>query len=79
MLNLRMREQIRHAVVGQAELRSGRLPGAQRITVAFADIVGFTSFGEQAPSDELGCAKRRARASPGRPPGATASRECGAR
>lgn len=54
MLNLRMREQIRQAVVGQAELRSGHLPGAQRITVAFVDIVGFTTLGEQVPPDELG-------------------------
>ncbi|HEY6777648.1 MAG TPA: adenylate cyclase regulatory domain-containing protein [Thermoleophilaceae bacterium] len=54
MLNLRMREQIRQAVVGQAELRSGHLPGAQWITVAFVDIVGFTSLGEEVPPDELG-------------------------
>jgi adenylate cyclase len=54
MLNLRMREQIRQAVVGQAELRSGHLPGAQPITVAFVDIVGFTSLGEEVPPDELG-------------------------
>jgi adenylate cyclase len=54
MLNLRMREQIRQAVVGQAELRSGHLPGAQRITAAFVDIVGFTTLGEQVPPDELG-------------------------
>jgi adenylate cyclase len=54
MLNLRLREQIHQAVVGQAELRSGHLPGAQRITVAFVDIVGFTSLGEQVPPGELG-------------------------
>jgi adenylate cyclase len=54
MLNLRLREQIRQAVVGQAELRSGRLPGAQSITVGFVDIVGFTSLGEEVPPDELG-------------------------
>jgi adenylate cyclase len=53
VLNLRMREQIRQAVVGQAELRSGHLPGAQRITVGFVDIVGFTSLGEQVPPDGL--------------------------
>jgi adenylate cyclase len=53
MLNLRMREQIRQAVVGQAELQSGRLPGALPITVGFVDIVGFTQLGEQVPPDEL--------------------------
>jgi adenylate cyclase len=59
MFNLRLREQIRNAVVGQAELRTGRLPGAQRITVAFVDIVGFTSLGEQVPPDELGAVVSR--------------------
>jgi adenylate cyclase len=54
MLSMRMREQIRQAVVGQAELESGRLPGAQRMVVAFVDIVGFTELGEQVPADELG-------------------------
>jgi adenylate cyclase len=54
MLNLRLREVIRNAVVGEAELRSGRLPGAQPITVGFVDIVGFTRMGEEIPPDELG-------------------------
>jgi len=58
MLNLRMREQIRQAVVGQAELRSGRLPGAQPVTVGFVDIVGFTSLGEEVPPEELGALVR---------------------
>ena len=46
MFNLRMREQMREAVVSQAELQSGRLAGAQPITVGFVDIVGFTQLGE---------------------------------
>jgi adenylate cyclase len=54
MLNLRMREQIRQAVVGEAELQSGRLPDAQEIVVGFVDIVGFTQLGEQADPEELG-------------------------
>ena len=54
MLGLRLREQIRQAVVGSAELESGRLPGAQPVAVCFADIVGFTSLGEQIPVTELG-------------------------
>jgi adenylate cyclase len=58
MLNLRMREQIRQAVVGQAELRSGRLPGAQEIVVGFVDIVGFTRMGEEVAPDELGAVVR---------------------
>lgn len=58
MLNLRMREQIRQAVVGQAELQSGRLPGAQEIVVGFVDIVGFTRMGEEVPVEELGAVVR---------------------
>jgi adenylate cyclase len=54
MLNLRLREQIRQAVVGQAELQSGRLPDAQRVVIGFVDIVGFTRLGEQVAPDELG-------------------------
>ena len=54
MLNLRMREVIRTAAVGEAELRSGHLPGAQPITVGFVDIVGFTRLGEQIPPEDLG-------------------------
>ena len=62
MLNLRLRENIRNAVVGEAELRSGRLPGAVPVTVGFVDIVGFTRLGEEIPPDELGDAGARLRA-----------------
>ena len=58
ILNRRLREQIREAVIGRAELESGRLPGAQRVVVAFVDIVGFTELGEQVPADELGAVVR---------------------
>jgi adenylate cyclase len=58
MLNLRMREAIRSAAVGEAELRSGHLPGAQPITVGFVDIVGFTRLGEEIAPDELGAVVR---------------------
>jgi adenylate cyclase len=58
MMNLRMREQVRQAVVGQAELQSGHLPGAMPMVVAFVDIVGFTRLGEQVPPDQLGAVVR---------------------
>jgi adenylate cyclase len=58
ILNRRLREQIRDAVIGRAELESGRLPGAQEVFVAFVDIVGFTELGEQVPADELGAVVR---------------------
>jgi len=54
MFNLRLREQMREAVVSQAELQSGKLAGAQPITVGFVDIVGFTKLGEDVEPEELG-------------------------
>jgi adenylate cyclase len=51
--NLHLREQIRNDVIGRAELRRGA-PGTQEITAGFADIVGFTSLGEELPPEELG-------------------------
>jgi adenylate cyclase len=54
MLGLQLREQIRQAVVVRAERAEGRLPGAQPITVCFADMVGFTRLGEAVDPDELG-------------------------
>lgn len=59
MLNLRLREQIRQAVVGQAELQTGRLPDAQQVVVGFVDIVGFTRLGEQVLPEELGAVVTR--------------------
>jgi adenylate cyclase len=58
LLNLRMREAIRQAVVTQAELQSGHLPGSQLVTVGFVDIVGFTELGEEVPPEELGAVVR---------------------
>jgi adenylate cyclase len=54
MLNLRLREVIRNAAVGEVELRSGHLPGALPVTVGFVDIVGFTRLGEEIPPEDLG-------------------------
>ena len=54
MFNLRMREQMREAVISKAELQTGRLAGSQPITVGFVDIVGFTQLGEDVEPEELG-------------------------
>ena len=54
VLNLHLREQVRTDVIGRAEIRSGRLPGAQDVTACFADMVGFTKLGEELPPEELG-------------------------
>lgn len=54
MLNLRLREQMREAVISQAELQSGQLTGSLPITVGFVDIVGFTRLGEDVAPEDLG-------------------------
>jgi adenylate cyclase len=54
MFNIRMREEMREAVISQAELESGRFAGSQPITVGFVDIVGFTKLGEDVTPEELG-------------------------
>ncbi len=54
VLNLHLREQVRSDVIGRAEIRAGRLPGAQDVTACFADMVGFTKLGEELPPEELG-------------------------
>ncbi|HEX2232202.1 MAG TPA: adenylate cyclase regulatory domain-containing protein [Thermoleophilaceae bacterium] len=54
MLHLHLRERARNAVIGDAELESGRLVGSETIAVCFADLVGFTKLGERLPSEELG-------------------------
>jgi adenylate cyclase len=59
MFMLRLREQVRQAVVDQAQLESGTLPGAQPVVVAFADLVGFTRLGESLPPEDLAAVVRR--------------------
>ena len=51
---LHLRAAVRDAAIAAAEEASGaQLPGTRRITVAFADLVGFTRLGEELPPDEL--------------------------
>ena len=54
VLERHLHEQVRQAVVSQAELASGQLPGATEVAVAFADLVGFTRLGERAEVGEIG-------------------------
>ena len=52
-----MRAQLRHTLeteaVSVAERAAGTIPGARNVTVAFADLVGFTRLGEAVPPEEL--------------------------
>ena len=50
---LHLREQIRHDVIGRADLGTGAM-GTQEVAAAFADMVGFTRLGEELPPEELG-------------------------
>ena len=54
VLELHLREQIRHDAVGASELSTGRLESAQEATICFADMVGFTRLGESLEPEELG-------------------------
>jgi adenylate cyclase len=51
---IHLREAIRQAVITEAELAQGRLSGSDDITIAFADLVGFTRLGESMEIDQLG-------------------------
>jgi adenylate cyclase len=51
---IHLREAIRQAVVTEAEVAQGRLQGSDEVTIAFADLVGFTSLGESMEIEELG-------------------------
>jgi adenylate cyclase len=52
-----LRVQLRHTLeteaVSVAERAAGTVPGARNISVAFADLVGFTRLGEAVPPEEL--------------------------
>jgi adenylate cyclase len=52
-----LRVQLRHTLeteaVSVAERAAGTIPGARDISVAFADLVGFTRLGEAVPPEEL--------------------------
>jgi adenylate cyclase len=49
-----LRESVGRGMIGRAERESGRLDGAQELTVCFADLVGFTRLGGEVEVEELG-------------------------
>jgi adenylate cyclase len=53
VLRLQLRHSLETEAVNVAERAAGTLPGARDITVAFADLVGFTRLGEGVPPEEL--------------------------
>jgi class 3 adenylate cyclase len=53
LLRLRLRQSLEVEAVNAAERAAGALPGARQVTVAFADVAGFTRLGETVPAEEL--------------------------
>jgi adenylate cyclase len=57
MMDDLMRLEIRHSVeteaLNAAERAAGSLPGARPVTIAFADVAGFTQLGEALPAQDL--------------------------
>ena len=53
VLQLHMREQIRHDVFGDREISEG-VESGREVAVAFADLVGFTKLGERLDPAEIG-------------------------
>jgi adenylate cyclase len=55
MLFMQLRHMMETEAINAAERAAGKpLPGARKITVAFADLVGFTRLGEVVSPEELG-------------------------
>jgi adenylate cyclase len=55
MLFMHLRHMMETEAINAAERAAGQpLPGARRVTVAFADLVGFTRIGEVVSAEELG-------------------------
>ncbi len=59
IFEMHLQDQLRNDAIGRSEVAHGRIPGAVEVTVAFADLVGFTKLGEQIPPEELGAIARR--------------------
>lgn len=58
LFNLHMRDSLRNDILGN-EAVIDFLSDTREVAVCFADLVGFTSLGEQIPADELGAIAER--------------------
>jgi adenylate cyclase len=54
LYSLHLREQLSNDVVAATEFGAGRLEGTRKVAVCFADMVDFTSLGEEIAVEELG-------------------------
>jgi adenylate cyclase len=53
LLHLQLRRSFETEAINVTERHTGSLPGARQITVAFADLVGFTELGEMVAPEDL--------------------------
>jgi adenylate cyclase len=51
---IHLRERIRQAVITEQEVAAGRVSGSDEMTIAFADLVGFTRLGESLEIEQIG-------------------------
>ena len=54
LFRAQLRDGVRGDLVAEAERDAGRLAGTRDVTVAFADLVGYTKLGEHVPTERLG-------------------------
>ncbi len=54
MFDVHLLEQIRSDVLGSSEISAGRPAGSEEMAICFADLVGFTRFGERLDPEDLG-------------------------
>jgi adenylate cyclase len=54
LYNLHLREQLRNDVVAETALAAGRIEGTREVAICFADMVDFTSLGEEIAVEDLG-------------------------
>jgi len=54
MLSQHLRNMVQTEVAGATERATGRPPGARDMSIAFADLVGFTRLGEEIAPEDLG-------------------------
>jgi len=59
VLGVQQRSLIRQTAVDLSTLETGRLPQGQRVSIGFADLVGFTRLGEDLEAGELGAVAER--------------------
>jgi adenylate cyclase len=59
VLGVQFKDQIKSAVVTQAELATGHAENAREMTICFADLVDFTRLGERVSPEALGRAGRQ--------------------